>query len=109
MGLEFSWEPMVYRNKLGRIIEADELEILLRYNEYRIIKQDEVGPYLISTVWLGVPVGEAYFETMVFEGDDSVEFFRYCTIKEAEEGHEKILNEWRENVRANEQSKRNLN
>jgi hypothetical protein len=107
MGLEFTWEPMVYRNKLGRIIEADELEILLRDNEYRVIKQDVVGPYFISTVWLGVPfgMGTEYFETIVFETPegakdprekpgDLLELYRYATIKEAEEGHDEVVKEW---------------
>jgi hypothetical protein len=97
MGLEFSWEPTVYRNKLGRIIEADELDILLRDREYAVVNIESVGPYLVSTAWLGVPdMSGAYFETVVFDNvGDSLELYRYATIKEAEEGHKRVVREWR--------------
>lgn len=93
------WNQHVYRDKLGREIEADELEILLRHPEYKIIQQEHLGPYFISTVWLGVPYGLGalqYFETMVFKDDDDMderilECTRYCTMKEAEQGHEEVM------------------
>lgn len=93
------WNKHVYRDKLGREIQSDELEILLRHPEYKIVEQEHLGPYFISTVWLGVPHGLGalqYFETMVFnvtEGMEEriVECTRYCTLKEAENGHEEAV------------------
>ncbi len=107
---EFSWDPSVYRDKWGRIIQADELELLLRNNDYCIIKQEIVGPYFISTVWLGIPCyTNAYYETIVFEipegvkdpresSGESLDLYRYRTLEEAENGHEEVIKEWREKL-----------
>ncbi len=72
----------------------------------RIVKQDDVGPFWISTVFLGLDHGfedgpPLLFETMVFEKKDpdreveeenidwsSIYMERYSTYQEALEGHE---------------------
>lgn len=94
----------IYRDRLGREIEADGLELLLRDKEYRIVKQEQVNRHFISTVWLGVPHGcppTQYFETMVFlPGDDgdtlgeSCDMRRYETLEQAEQGHSEVVQEY---------------
>jgi hypothetical protein len=104
------WE-LRYKDKLGRIIESDELEVLLRNNEYRVVKQEMVGTYFVSTVWLGVPYGippTQYFETMVWKQRNAKddprekrnfgeieELMRYETMNEAQVGHEEIVQEYK--------------
>lgn len=104
---EFSWETE-YRDKFGRIIGCDEMEVLLRNNEYRIVKQDIVGDYSVSTVWLGVPedMGTRYFETCVFkclekdplkvDYSEELDCRRYENISQAEVGHAEMVKKWRE-------------
>ena len=108
----YNWDTLIYRDKLGRCIESDELDVLLRHPEYKVVKQEKVGPYFISTVWLGVPYGLGwnqphYFETMVFlipEGvkdpkeklGEGLEIYRYHNIIEAEAGHEEVVKEWKQ-------------
>lgn len=97
-----------YRDKEGNELKIEELEPLLRDPDYKIIKQESVNGYFISTVWLGVPYGMGchYFETMVFltpeEAEDpretlgsSMDCYRYCTKEEAIKGHEEVVSEWR--------------
>lgn len=97
---------MEYKDKFGNKITADQLEMHLWDNQYKIIKQENIGKYFISTVWLGVPFGtfppHDYFETIVFTNisddviDHSEELYRYRTLEEAKEGHERIVKEYKE-------------
>lgn len=66
------------------------------YSADRIIAQEEIGPYFISTVWLGIDHGggEAgvpmIFETLIFGGEERAltdQLARYATRGEALEGH----------------------
>lgn len=94
-----------YRDKLGREIETDELELLLRDKDYKFIAQEQVGKFWVSTVWLGVPhdwPANKYFETIVFltNGNevlygDSCDLRRYETLMEAEQGHKEVVEEYR--------------
>lgn len=70
--------------------------------EYRRIKQEKIGRYLVSTVWIGLDHGigserPLIFETMVFEGEGNQELAceRYSTERDALEGHERIAEEVR--------------
>jgi hypothetical protein len=66
----------------------------------RIVKQEQVGPYFISTVFLGLNhrfTGDGpplLFETMVFHGENvrglDVEMARCSTWEEAEQQHARI-------------------
>ena len=70
-------------------------------SDYRIVKHDEVGDYLISTVWLGENYNPAkgfplIFETMVFrinkddENDyEPIDMIRNSTEEDALKAHEK--------------------
>ena len=87
---------------------------------YRIVRQTTVGPYWISTVWLGLnhrilPFAGApplIFETMVFgaEPDDYADLDgeRYSTEKEARSGHARFVREARRRVRELERLGRDL-
>lgn len=74
--------------------------------EYMRVGQTQVGPYWVSTVWLGMDHGwgkgpPVIFETMVFAAvrDDpeletlgpDMECRRYCTEAEAIAGHEETV------------------
>lgn len=73
--------------------------------DYIVVQQDHVGPYFVSTVWLGLDHGmrlsnEGYrpiiFETMVFRDDESdLDCWRYSTEDEAREGHARMLEQVR--------------
>lgn len=68
-------------DKTGKPLrEYDEIESLLRNMDYKRIARTEVGPYYVSTVWLGldhdfthtvdkVNPRPVIFETMVFENE----------------------------------------
>jgi hypothetical protein len=79
------------------------LEEWMRLSGDKIVRQDEVGDYFVSTVWLGInhnfhPIGPPLiFETMVFPSESwrDLECCRYSTEEEALEGHERMLNEVR--------------
>lgn len=65
---------------------------------YKIVKQEEVGKYKVSTVWLGLNHnfhgGEPLiFETMVF-GDDEEDMERYSTEEEALAGHKRFVEKY---------------
>lgn len=82
------------------VVPATEEEFIEQFknSERRIIKQDKVGPMLVSTVFLGLDHGfgggrSLFFETMVFDGVGILDDFqtRYETYDEAEIGHAKTL------------------
>lgn len=62
-------------------------------SEIRIVKQDKIGKFMVSTVFLGLDHSygggkKILFETMVFNNKMVGELFmRYATWKEAERGH----------------------
>ena len=74
-----------------------------RNRENIVVKQEHVGTYFVSTVWLGInhQYGEGQpliFETMVFDdrkefGHEDVYMERYATEAEAVAGHA-IAVEW---------------
>lgn len=102
---------LCYRDKQGRELKIEELEPLLIDPDYKVVKQEVVDGYFISTVWLGVPYGMGchYFETMVFltpkgsedPRDDlgkTLDCYRYCNLSEAKIGHEEVVKEWKGKV-----------
>lgn len=69
---------------------------------YRRIKEDWIGPYRISTVWLGInhqfwpDAPPLIFETMIFRDNDKrdeldLEMQRYTYEYEAIKGHEEMV------------------
>ncbi len=67
----------------------------------KIIKQDDLGDKLVSTVMLGIDHRYSFhgdslpllFETMVFPNANMIERYceRYCTYQEALAGHNEIV------------------
>jgi hypothetical protein len=88
----------------GKPISLHEFCRLLGNEEYKRVAETQVGPYWISTVWLGInhnfsrtgpPI---IFETMVFAtGPDvdglgpDMDCYRWSTEAEALAGHEEVV------------------
>ena len=81
-----------YYDKQGKAIDFLEWGKLYGNKEYKIIKQEDVGKYWVSTVWLGIDhsFGEGkplIFETMVFEKENGktnysdLDTERYTTLE----------------------------
>lgn len=70
-------------------------------NKNRIIKQDQIGNFFISTIFLGLMSfpGNPMFETMVFdeslEENSSLEQERNYTKKEALNFHEEMIKKYK--------------
>lgn len=90
-------------NKKGHPIQIDSIHDwgnFMGNPDKKTVVRDEIKGTIISTVFLGLDhnysnIGKPIlFETMVF-GNKKYEDFqqRYCTRKEALEGHHNILNE----------------
>lgn len=69
---------------------------------YKVVARDEIGTYLVSTIWLGLnhafmPGPPLIFETMVFADEDwsGAEQLRYSTEEEARAGHARLVEEVR--------------
>jgi ABC-type phosphate transport system permease subunit len=94
---------MNYYNRRGEPINMWEWFKLNQDGEYRRIKQDLVGTYNVSTVWLGLDHSFTggileIFETIIFSleriplGLATVVFMeRYATEEEAIKGHEAAI------------------
>ncbi len=101
----FNFKPRWF-NRKGKPISVDEAELLLIDPNYKILKQDRIGDYFVSTVWLGLNMNHfdfegkdtpLIFETMVFKyskdgvsSADDLFMDRYCSEEEAFNGHEKV-------------------
>ena len=88
-----------YKDKFGNPISIREMEILLGKENYRVIKQEHIGKYWISTVWLPIPHGSGMdenFETMVFTNGGAEDCFRYEKLDEAIKGHEEVVERYKE-------------
>lgn len=86
-------------DRAGNEIGFGRFSLLLSHSAYRFVRQERVGPYFVSTVWLGIDYGfgltenPIIFETMVFKDGEIVAVYRYSTEEEAIKGHEKVVNE----------------
>lgn len=85
-----------------------EVHGLMANHSYQVLSQDDIGPFFVSTVWLGLDVsheGETgpplIFETIVFQhGERSEQFcMRYATETEAFAGHGRIVAKIKEQLR----------
>jgi hypothetical protein len=87
----------------GRPIGVAEWGRLSSQDDYRVVAQEQIGPYFVSTVWLGLDHGlgrterPILFETMVFVPEHANDFslatdtHRYCTESEAIAGHADVV------------------
>ena len=101
--LDYKYEIEYYDRK-GLRITLEEFSKLCKDLDYKRVKQEHVGNYWISTVWLGMnhtwgSGAPLIFETMVFEGDNIAEetdMERYTTEEEALAGHELFVQKFEE-------------
>lgn len=92
-----------YFDKDGSLITLDEWAHKFEDFEYKSIGADVVGPWNVSTVWLGLdhsfgePGGPLIFESMVFpDGEWSdVDMNRYATLEDAKAGHVALVEKWK--------------
>lgn len=101
-------DGIVWYDRRGRPLDMAEAEPLLRDPDYRRVALDRVGPYEVSTVWLGLDHGfglharPVIFETMVFSADEwhdterepglhEIDCRRYATEEEARAGHAEMV------------------
>lgn len=96
---------MWYYDRLGQPISVERWSQLLHEDEgsYKRVAEDQVGPYWVSTVWLGLDHGfnrgaPVIFETMVFATSDHMQGLgpdmdcrRYSTEDEARAGHDETV------------------
>lgn len=95
-----------YFDREGKPLQLLEWARMCEGNEeYRIVKQEMVGEYFVSTVWVGLNMSYwryapiKIFETMIFRIDEDMEIEdsirgyqqRYSTETEALKGHEKAI------------------
>jgi hypothetical protein len=63
---------MEKRARDGTLLTMREWCTLFEFKDYQILKQEDVGPYWVSTVWLGMSATPGmFFETMVFSKETS--------------------------------------
>ena len=84
------------------IVRIEDIEVALEWSMYksnRRVRMDQVGEYIVSTVFLVfdhgfVGDGPVLFETMVFKDSQSVDTLgwtdRYTTYDDARAGHQAI-------------------
>lgn len=93
-----------FYDRKGVLITFDKWSKLMNCFFYKVLKQDDLKNYFISTVWLGLEHGfkdnkPIIFETVVFKnekqtGIDYLNLYqeRYTTEEEAIKGHEEAIN-----------------
>lgn len=97
-----------YFDKEGKPIDLMTWGRLFEDENYKVIKQQQIGDYLISTVWMGVDYNFNrffdkdsplhIFETMVFskkDKDADLDQERYSTLEEAKAGHEELVKKYK--------------
>jgi len=86
-------------DKEGKPISMEQWSKLFEDKRYQILKQTQIGPLLVSTVWLGIDhsFGEhppLIFETMIF-GTDEEEIWRYASEEQALAHHDELCEQIR--------------
>jgi hypothetical protein len=89
---------MEFYDRKGEPISAVRWRRLFDDKSYQILRQEQVGEVLVSTVWLGIDHGffsdwPMIFETMVFVPLNGDECYRYATEEDAFAGHERLVAE----------------
>lgn len=104
---EHGYEPpsfTMYWDRDGEPIDIALYSVLMEDAAYKRVARTVVGPYVVSTVWLGIDYGmaavyrmsdkpTALFETMVFgDGPEhDLDCRRWATEAEALAGHEEVV------------------
>ena len=92
-----------YYDKEGKPLKMSEWVKLFENKDYKIVAQDTVNGYFISTVWLGLDHSfdggkKLIFETMVFPSKENLSeeyCARYSTLGDAEVGHKRIVEKYK--------------
>ncbi len=86
-----------YYDREGKPISMLEWAEDYERGESRVVRQEQVGDYFVSTVWMGLDHQfmdgpPLVYETMVFKDDASdLAMDRYSTMDEAIAGHEAMV------------------
>lgn len=83
---------MRYVDRDGNPISMERFAELFGDEDYKRIGRDVLGPYEVSTIWLGIDLGapflpEMRYETMVFSPWGIVEEYRWRSDYEASHMH----------------------
>jgi hypothetical protein len=89
---------MLY-DKQGKPISVEEAGLLYQNQDYKHIRQDVIGQFRISTVWIGIDCANGFsgppmiFETMVLPTDSWNDLYceRYSAEETTKVGHTKAL------------------
>lgn len=90
-----------YYDRDSNEISHDRFMELQAKESYRVVKQEEVNDFYISTIWLGLDHGfgqsePMIFETLVFTNDGiQGEMFRYSTLDQAVKGHKALISKYK--------------
>lgn len=96
-------DALLYYDRDGNVINLAQWGMLRASDNYHRVAETQVGPYWVSTVWLGIDhnftsAGDPpiIFETMVFApNDDSLggdlDCVRYATEAQARQGHDEMV------------------
>lgn len=89
-------------DKEGKAISFFEWLMYRDYPEYCRVALDAVGPFEISTVWLGLNHSHRedqpplIFETMLFTDDAHDECHRWSSLEAAQQGHAQLVEKLKE-------------
>jgi hypothetical protein len=91
--------PDLY-DREGKPIDYETWGRLFEDRDYQVLKQTQVGPHLVSTVWLGIDhsFGKGpplIFETMIFGPSDQEEQWRFPSEAEALQHHDELCEQIR--------------
>lgn len=90
-------------DRAGQPIGIEDWTRLFADETYKRVAEDQVGPYWVSTIWLGLDHSHGYtsepiiFETLVSVPDDAeglgpdVDGHRYATEQAALDGHAELV------------------
>lgn len=96
---------ILFYDRGGVPISMEEWSSLLGTELYRRVAWTEIGPYVVSTVWLGLDHSHGsgppmIFESMVFTASEwnerygrllDIDVMRYSTEEEAHRGHDELV------------------
>lgn len=93
-----------FYDRQGRPLSFEQWAALMpddraAWEQARRVALDHVGPYLVSTVWIGMPLNlgmsgpPLIFETMVFAAEEPLDELtvRYSTEELAQSGHQSTV------------------
>lgn len=96
-----------YYDREGYEVSAERFKMLMEDPKYQLVKTDQVGNYLVSTVFVGVDLNMKHhwvkdkvphiYETIVFYGEEGdanwtiMDLERYPDLESAKQGHKEMI------------------